>query len=61
MRQTLLLFNDSNDFVIKTVSEIAVLDLLNGDYEITDELIFNLHDIWGGIDMTGCTVRIVNG
>jgi hypothetical protein len=62
MRQTLTLYSDTpDDYIIQTVSREQVIDLADGDYDITAELQSQLSEIWPETDMSGRTVRIVNG
>ena len=62
MRQTLTLYSTTpDDYIIQTVSREHVLDLADGDYEITSELQEQLSAIWPETDMSGCVVRVVNG
>ena len=48
-------------FVIKTTSRDAVLDLEDGDYEITEEMSAVLREYWPDADLTGYELRVVNG
>ena len=48
-------------FVIKTTSRDAVLDLEDGDYEITEEMSAVLSKIWPNDSLEDRTLRVVNG
>jgi hypothetical protein len=62
MRQTLTLYSTTPDnYIIQTVSREQVIDLADGDYIITTDLQEQLTKIWAETDMSGCTVRVVNG
>ena len=62
MRQTLTLYSTTpDDYIIQTVSREQVIDLDDGDYSVTPELQEQLSEIWAETDMSGCTVRVING
>lgn len=62
MRQTLILYSDTPDnYIIQTVSREQVIDLADGDYNITAILQEQLQSIWPETDMSGCVVRVING
>jgi hypothetical protein len=62
MRQTLTLYSDTpDDYIIQTVSREQILDLADGDYNITAILQEQLSGIWPETDMSGCIVRVING
>ena len=48
-------------FIIKTTSRDAILDLEDGDYEITEEMSAVLRECWPDADLAGHELRVVNG
>ena len=56
-----LITEGEQGFIIKTTSRDAILDLEDGDYEITADLSAVLRDYWPDIDLAGHTLRVVNG
>lgn len=62
MRQTLTLYNTTSDnYIIQTVSREQVINVDDGDYDITSDLRVKIIDLWGDVSMSDCRVMVVNG